>query len=64
MPSWMAWMQRPSGLIKVEGCESAFRGSYLGEGRECFTEVNVDNRSKSLSDSTILQFGAFFNLNF
>ena len=41
MPSWMAWMQRPSGLIKVEGCESAFRGSYLGEGRECFTEANI-----------------------
>ena len=24
MPSWMAWVQRPSGLIKVEGSASDF----------------------------------------
>jgi len=24
MPSWMAWVQSPSGLLKVEGSASAF----------------------------------------
>jgi hypothetical protein len=26
----MAWVHKPSGLIKVEGSARAFRGSYLG----------------------------------
>ncbi len=26
----MAWAQRPSGLIKMEGRSSAFNGDYLG----------------------------------
>jgi hypothetical protein len=38
----MTWVQRPSGLIKVEGSAYVFRGSYLG--------VNIDNWSKLLSD--------------
>ena len=25
MPSWMAWVQRPSGLIKMEGSGSTFK---------------------------------------
>ncbi len=25
MLSWMAWVQRPSGLIKMEGSASAFK---------------------------------------
>jgi hypothetical protein len=29
MPSWKAWVQRPSGLIKMEGSASAFNSSYL-----------------------------------
>jgi hypothetical protein len=31
---WMAWVQRPSGLIKVEGSASAFRWIYLGWGKK------------------------------
>jgi hypothetical protein len=30
MPSLMGWVQRPSGLIKVELSASAFRTIYLG----------------------------------
>ncbi len=41
----MAWVQRPSGLIKVEGSARAFNGSYLEEGRECGVKVNIDNAS-------------------
>jgi hypothetical protein len=26
MPSWMAWVQIPSGLIKMEGSASTFNG--------------------------------------
>ncbi len=44
----MAWVQGPSVLIKVEGSESTFWGSYLGQGRECFIEFNIDKQSKSL----------------
>ncbi len=29
MPSWKAWMQRPSGLIKAGGSASAFKKEYL-----------------------------------
>jgi hypothetical protein len=29
MPSWMAWVQKPNGLIKVEGSASAFKQGYL-----------------------------------
>jgi hypothetical protein len=47
----MAWVQRPSGQIKVEGSARAFRGSYFGYSRECFIEANIDNQSKSLLDS-------------
>jgi hypothetical protein len=43
MPSWKAWVLRPSGLIKVEGRARTFRGSYLGLGREYFKESNIDN---------------------
>ncbi len=46
MPSRMAWVQRPSCLIKLEGSARAFRGSYFG-----FIEANIDNQSKSLLDS-------------
>ena len=35
MPSWMAWVQRPSGLIKMEGSTSTFKeGSFM--------EVNIN----------------------
>ena len=39
----MAWMQRPSGLIKVDGSASALWGNDTGLGRECFVEANVNN---------------------
>ncbi len=29
MPSWMAWVQRPSGLIKMQGSTSALREATL-----------------------------------
>ena len=32
MPSWMAWVQRPRGLIKVEGSASTSKGSDLVKG--------------------------------
>ncbi len=38
-----AWMLRPSGLIKVDGSASTFRGNDTGLGRECFMEANVNN---------------------
>ncbi len=50
MPGWMAWVQRPSGLVKAEGSTSALRGNYLGERWECFIEANINHRSKSLWD--------------
>jgi hypothetical protein len=48
-PSWMAWAQRPSGQIKMEGSASAFKG------RECFVDANIDNSSKSSLDSNLFQ---------
>jgi hypothetical protein len=41
----MAWVQKPSGLIKVEVNTSAYVGSYLVKGRECGIEVNIDIQS-------------------
>ncbi len=46
MTSRVALVQRPSGPFKVEESQALFRGSYLGWGRECFSEANIDNRSK------------------
>jgi hypothetical protein len=48
MPSWMAWVERPSSLTKVEGSASAFKRGYLDLGRECFMDANIDNQTKSL----------------
>jgi hypothetical protein len=44
VPSWMAWVQRPSVLIKKEGSSSAFYS------RGCFMEANIKIQSKSLLD--------------
>jgi hypothetical protein len=44
-------VQRPSGLIKVEGSASTFRVSHLDSGKECFVKLNIDNRSRWLSDT-------------
>jgi len=52
MLSWMAWVQRPSGLIQVEGSASTYRGSNLGYRRECFIESNINNQSRLLSGKT------------
>ncbi len=41
MISWMAWVQIPSGLIKVEG--RAFKGGYLVKGKEWGIEVDINN---------------------
>ncbi len=35
MPSWIVWVQRPSGLIKSAGSERAFKSGYFDWGREC-----------------------------
>jgi hypothetical protein len=56
-------VQRPSGLIKVEGSASDFRGSYLGLGRECFIEANISKQPKLLSD-TLLHNGLIFSVYF
>ncbi len=53
MPSWIVWVQRPSGLIKVEGSRSTFRERYLGLDRECYIGENINNQSKSFTDRTI-----------
>jgi hypothetical protein len=53
MPSWVAWVQRPSGLIKIGGeaqVQALLMRGYLDQGRECFMELNIDNLSKSLSE--------------
>ncbi len=50
MPCWMAWVNRPSCLIKSGGSASAFRGDYLYYGRECFIFTNINNHSKLLFD--------------
>ncbi len=39
----MAWVQRPSGLIKVEGSASALKGTNLLRDREWGIEVNTNN---------------------
>jgi len=52
MPNWLVWVEKPSGLIKVEGSASAFMGSYLGLCREYFIGENIDNESKLLSDKS------------
>jgi hypothetical protein len=60
----MAWVQRPSGLIRMEGSASAFGGSYLRLGREYFMEANINNQSKSFSNTTNLQhLTQFFRLD-
>ncbi len=41
MPSWKAWVQRPSGLIKMEP-HQRFQSR---EGREVVIEANADNQS-------------------
>ncbi len=43
MPSKKAWVQRPRGLIKVEGSASTFMREYLDKVRECFMEAKIDN---------------------
>ncbi len=35
MPSWMAWVQRQSGLIKSGGKHKCIKRGYLDWGREC-----------------------------
>jgi hypothetical protein len=44
MPSWKAWVQRPSGLNKVEGSASIFKGCYIVKGKECGIEANINNQ--------------------
>ncbi len=46
MPTWKAWVQRPSGLIKTEESASAFNESYLEKGGEVGIEANIDNQSQ------------------
>jgi hypothetical protein len=44
----MDWMQRTCGLIKWR--EGQVLLGEPGYGRECFIEVNIDNKSKLLLD--------------
>ncbi len=59
--SWMAWVQRPNGLIKVDGNSSAFKRGYLDYCRECFIEANINNWSKSLKESCYAECGGAFH---
>ncbi len=54
MPSWMAWVQRPSGKFKVEESASALKRSYLVKGKECCIKVNINNPFKLLWDITYI----------
>jgi len=53
MPSRMAWVQRPSGLMKVGEVQVLFSGSYLGWCRECFLGANINDQSKLLLDRSM-----------
>jgi hypothetical protein len=51
MQSWVAWVQRPSSLIKVEGKEQALsRDSTLVWVKNVFIEANINNQYKRLSE--------------
>ena len=50
MSSWKAWVQRLSGLIKMEGCASAFNGNYL------VTVENVSQERVSITDLKPLSY--------
>jgi hypothetical protein len=43
MSSWTAWVQRPSGMIKVEGSASTFKRVCLDLGRLCSMDVYINN---------------------
>ncbi len=42
MQSWLAWVQRPSGVIEKRGKLKQFKS------KECYMEVNIDNQTESL----------------
>ncbi len=42
MPSWKAWVLRPSGLIKVEGSKHFYWELPCG-GRKCCLEVDIES---------------------
>jgi hypothetical protein len=52
----MAWMKRPTGLIKSWREHERFRIEYHGSGRECFVGANINNRSKLINDDSIFQY--------
>ncbi len=39
----MAWVQKQSGLIKMEGSATNLGGASTFKSRECFMEANLDN---------------------
>jgi hypothetical protein len=53
MPSWKAWAQTPSGLIKMGEESQAVEGEKLALGQVCFEEPNIHKRSKLKLDSSI-----------
>ncbi len=58
MPSWKAWFQVSTGLIKRQ---STFKRVCLDQGREYFAGANIHNRSKLLLDiMTIVSSLLFF----
>ncbi len=44
MPSWNAWVLRPSGLIKMCKEVQALKEDNIDLGRECFIEANIKNQ--------------------
>jgi hypothetical protein len=47
MPSWKAWVQRTSGLIKRGSKEQAEKERLQKKGRKCFERGNICDRSKN-----------------
>ncbi len=55
MPSWLAWVQRLSGLIKRGEEAQVFKVEInLFLIRECSERANINNGSKLLKDNGIL----------
>ncbi len=54
MPSLMARVENPTGLLKRPRKRKCFKKENLDCGRECFIGANVQNQSKPLQDIMII----------
>jgi hypothetical protein len=54
MPSWMTWVQRTSGIIKMGRSTRAFKANNVTTG------ANIGDHSKSLSNRSLNNFPCCF----